>query len=296
MNGRAMVGEFTQQVGELGTGDVTVDEPPETALGTEVTVPLGLGQQNRGVDDRYAGVQVLSQPGSRDERAGQRVEGRNFAVPLHGDEASSGPVEASRKAGRAVREPRGDPVVQLRSVVASRSRSVDEVFVVAIDGRGGSGKSTLAGRLAADTGAAVVRTDDFFRQPADPETPEISSYYDWRRLRTEALEPLRAGRDASFSQYDWATGRDSAATVTVEARPVLLVEGVFSSSPELSDLVDYAVLVITPDDERLTRLRRRITPEEWDDTWLRAELRYFELRRPPHTFDLVVPGTLVPAS
>ncbi len=296
MNGRAMVREFTQQVGEPRTGYVTLEEAPETALRAEVAVALGRGEQNRGVDDRKAGTKVVGQPGRGDERAGQPADTGSFVVTRHGNEASSDPGGTSGDAGRAVRRSTGDPVAQLRSVVMSRRRSADDVFVVAIDGRGGSGKSTLATRLADATGAALVRTDDFFRQPGDTDTPEICCYYDWRRLRAEALEPLRSGREASFCQYDWAAGRDSTATVTVQARRVLLVEGVFSGSPELSDLVDYAVLVVIPDDERLRRLRRRVAPDEWDDTWLRAELSYFERRRPPHTFDLVVPGTFVPAS
>ena len=171
------------------------------------------------------------------------------------------------------------------------------VLVIAIDGHGAAGKSTIAGAVARATGAALVHTDDFFRSPAAgpgtaaPGARAIACYYDWRRLRAQALEPLRARRGAAFRRFDWERGRGLDGTVAVEPSDLILVEGVFSASPELSDLVDRSVFVQTPEPERLRRLRRLVTPEEWDDDWLAAEQAYFGLARPPSSFDLVVPGT-----
>jgi len=166
------------------------------------------------------------------------------------------------------------------------------VLVVAVDGHGAAGKSTLADAVAAATGAALVRTDDFFRaSPGRPAPPGLAGYYDWRRLRAEALVPLRAGCTASFRRFDWERGSGLDGTVSIEPRDVILVEGVFSAAPELCDLVDRSVFVDTPEPERLRRLRLRVAPEEWDDDWLIAERAYFELTRPPSSFDLVVPGT-----
>jgi uridine kinase len=177
------------------------------------------------------------------------------------------------------------------------------LLVVAIDGHGAAGKSTIADAVAAATGAALVRTDDFFldqpgrsaARPAPPPPPPapagLAGYYDWSRLRTEALVPLRARRAASFRRFDWERGRGLDGSVSVQPRDLVLVEGVFSAAPELSDLVDRSVFVDTPESERLRRLRLRVTPEEWDDDWLIAERTYFELTRTPSSFDLVVRGT-----
>jgi uridine kinase len=153
------------------------------------------------------------------------------------------------------------------------------MLVLAIDGHGGSGKSTIAAAVAGATGAALVHTDDFFRSAdaAQGERRPLQSYYDWQRLRAQALEPLRARRGASFRRFDWDLGSG--------------LDGVFSASPELADQVDRAVFVDTPEPERLRRLRGRVAPEEWDDEWLRAEQAYFRLIRPPSSFDLIVPGT-----
>ena len=183
------------------------------------------------------------------------------------------------------------------------------VLTLAIDGPGGSGKSTLAAAVARATGAALVHTDDFFLRPAaSAAAPALAQYYDWRRLRAEALEPLTAGGDATFGRFDWegdtgpgGTGRggtERGGVVTVRRSALIVLEGVYSAGPELSDLVDRSVLVDTPEPERLRRLRARVAPEEWDGDWLLAEQAYFGAIRPPTSFDLIVSGTGVdpPAS
>jgi uridine kinase len=179
------------------------------------------------------------------------------------------------------------------------------VLVLAIDGHGGAGKSTIAGVVAAATGAALIHTDDFFAEPvrragaagaagtaggAREAELALGRYYDWRRLRAQALEPLLRGQPASFRRFDWDRGSGLDGTVSVQASDVIVVEGVFSAAPALSDLVGRSVLVETPEPERLRRLRGRVLPEEWDDSWLSAERAYFGLVRPPASFDLVVSG------
>jgi uridine kinase len=179
------------------------------------------------------------------------------------------------------------------------------VLVLALDGHGAAGKSTLAGTVAGATGAALVHTDDFFRPAraagrgdADRASgvPALASYYEWRRIRNQALEPRRAGCGAQFRRFDWERGSGLDGAVTVDARPVVLLEGVFSAAPELADLVDRSVLVDTPRPVRLRRLRARVTPEEWDDDWLTAEQAYFDAVRPPSSFDLIVRGVSMDAA
>jgi uridine kinase len=184
------------------------------------------------------------------------------------------------------------------------------VLVIAIDGHGAAGKSTIAAAVAQETGAGLVHTDDFFNAGPEPGGPQrarlgvsaapaphdergLSGYYDWRRLRAEALEPLRAGRAAEFRRFDWERGSGLDGTVSAAPSPLIVLEGVFSASPELSDLVDRSVFVDTPEPERLRRLRAQTTPSEWDDQWLIAEQAYFGLIRPPSSFDLIVSGSPV---
>jgi uridine kinase len=165
------------------------------------------------------------------------------------------------------------------------------VLVVAVDGPGASGKSTLALWIAAAAGAALLHTDDFFAA-ADASAPpaRLADYYEWPRLRAEALTPLLAGRTAAFRRFDWSRGSLGVGLHQVRPQPVVVVEGVQSAGPALADLVDRAVLVETPAVERERRLRARVAPEEWDERWLAAERDYFD-SRPLPSYDLVVGGT-----
>src|SRR5258707_11019776 len=152
-----------------------------------------------------------------------------------------------------------------------------DVLVVAMDGQGAAGKSTIAAAVAEATGAALVHTDDFFDAgpepagpdrswlgvptvPVPPDEQDLSGYYDWRRLPAEALEPLPARRAAEFRRFDWerGSGPDSAGSVT--PHPLVVLEGVFSAAPELSDLVDRSVFVDTPEPERRRRRPRHTPP------------------------------------
>jgi uridine kinase len=186
----------------------------------------------------------------------------------------------------------GDPApaaAAARQVIdaAARWRAAHTGLVIAIDGHGAAGKSTIAGIVADLTGAALVRTDDYFIEAAGPAPGEnpggpglaIARYYDWDRLRAEALEPLRAE----------APGPLRAGPAALPSS-LIVVEGVTSAAPAFSDLVDRSVFVDTPLQERMLRLRARVRPEDWDDDWLVAEQAYFDQVRPLPSFDLVVSG------
>jgi len=141
-------------------------------------------------------------------------------------------------------------------------------LVVAIDGHGAAGKTSLATEAAGILGAVLVHTDDYFRSDsAAGDTRPMARYYDWARLRGEALLPALGGQ-----------------------AQLILVEGVSAAEPALADLVTHTVLVATPEPIRLDRLHRRVAPEEWDTEWLEAERVYF-LSRPPESFDLIVSGS-----
>lgn len=177
---------------------------------------------------------------------------------------------------------------------ARAKRRPDGAVVVAIDGRSASGKSTLGERLGEHADVAVLHMDDFYRvaDQAGRErwTPEqgVDLYFDWQRLRDEALVPLRAGRAATFRVYDWdadAYGPE----VTIAPRPVVVVEGVYSTRPELRHLVDVAVFVDTPLDVCVARQHaRNQSPGPQILRWRAAEDVYFGSLG--SEFDLIVSG------
>ena len=72
---------------------------------------------------------------------------------------------------------------------------------------------------------------------------------------------------------------------------VIMVDGAYSSRPELADLVDLSVLVDASAETRKRRLADCDHPEhfrEWYSVWGVAEAYYFESLRPREAFDLVV--------
>ena len=183
-------------------------------------------------------------------------------------------------------------VASIRAARASRAP-----LVVAIDGGGGAGKSTLAKGTRDRLGVvSILEADHFLRAlneyPASRLAPDEAYrlYSEWERMRDDALMPLRRGRAARYQRYDWATDRLSE-WIVVEPNEVVLIEGVYSTRPELRPLIDIAVFVETPRDERLKRMRARAhVANDWMTPWMAAEDWYFANLRPAEHADLVVAG------
>lgn len=178
-------------------------------------------------------------------------------------------------------------------------------LVVAIDGRSGVGKSTIASQLGAVLPASVIPTDDFFaaeltsadwdaRSPSERARDAI----DWRRLRRLVLEPLLAGRAAVWHPFDFAAGERvdgsyavSSESVRRDAAPLIILEGAYSSRPELADLVELAILVEAPAAARRERLALREAADfldAWHRRWDAAEDYFFTEVRPRASFDIVL--------
>ena len=178
-------------------------------------------------------------------------------------------------------------------------------IVVAIDGPSGAGKSTIAQAVTAILPATLVSSDDFFaaeltRAEWDARSgmERARDAIDWVRLRRCALEPMHAGRRAVWHPFDFAAGERANGSYGLAAHveerepaPIVVVEGAYSSRPELSDLVDLTVLVDAPDLVRRARLAAR---EEatflaaWHQRWDVAEAHYFHHVRPPQSFDIII--------
>jgi para-aminobenzoate synthetase len=206
------------------------------------------------------------------------------------------------------------PIVALDAVVAAiRACSVSaHPLVVAIDGRSGSGKSTVAKALAQSVDAGIVPCDDFFAASVtdaewDRRTPEqrAADAMDWRRLKREAIEPLRAGRSARWCAFDFLAGPGSDGTYPMQRTPtelapksVVLIDGAYSARPELADLLDLSVLVEAAPTTREARLAAREKAEflrQWHARWDVAEEHYFGHVRPPSAFDVVLQTDVVAA-
>ncbi|MEO6892302.1 MAG: hypothetical protein ABI456_21605 [Ktedonobacteraceae bacterium] len=174
-------------------------------------------------------------------------------------------------------------------------------ILVALDGRSGTGKSTLAQAIASRVEGVVVVGDDFYSGGNDDAWSGLSAKQkvdkgiDWQRMRAQVLEPLLAQKPASWHALDfkpeigWLGWKDEA--VELEPAPVILVDGVYSARPELSDLVDLTVLVEADDAVRRQRLVIRegqAFMDRWHRLWDAAEDYYFTSICPRASFDIII--------
>lgn len=169
---------------------------------------------------------------------------------------------------------------------------------IGIDGAGASGKSTIARQLAtAAPDFQVIALDDFYRPsreryPGPVEQRPIAADYDLERLRREVLEPLASGRPAAYRRYDWQTDAVGPARVVVQ-KPIVILEGIYSSSATLAPFLDAAVWVECPRELRLARGLARdgeAARARWELDWMPGEDLYMANERPPERAAFVCDG------
>lgn len=169
--------------------------------------------------------------------------------------------------------------------------------LVGIEGRSGSRKSFLSERLSKALGCSVIHGDDFYSVMPEDEraalTPEqgYALYFDWQRLRLEALNPLKARCTARFQRYDWERGSALKGWIRVAPAEVVIVEGVYLGRPELRSFFDVLVYISTPESERRQRLKARTWDDPaWTARWDAAEGWYHDHHEPEEKAQFVVSG------
>ena len=167
--------------------------------------------------------------------------------------------------------------------------------IVAIDGRGGSGKSTIARNLQAISDeVTIVQMDDLYRPSVERQGNALDlppgSSFDWPRLEREVLHPLRHGRPAAFRRYNWESDTLQE-MISVNATGIVLVEGCYSTLPELVSWFDFTIWV---ECDAATCLERGIARsgeaerEIWTTEWAPLEDRYIQQQRPMSRAQMVI--------
>jgi uridine kinase/predicted kinase len=217
-------------------------------------------------------------------------------------------VEGLARAISAMTHTAQDELTAHQRVVAEIRRRLSDQqapVVVALDGGSGAGKSTLASLIEDELEAALIPLDDFF-SAAVPQNrwdeftvdEKLERVFDWDRVRDQAIEPLLQGKPARWHAFDFEAGLRPDGTYGMQAEvtkrepaDVVVIEGAYSAGPALADLVDLAILVDVPVEERHARLRSREDREfleTWHRRWDPLERYYFNDVRPQRSFDLVV--------
>ncbi|GAA2891606.1 hypothetical protein Acy02nite_14600 [Actinoplanes cyaneus] len=119
-----------------------------------------------------------------------------------------------------------------------KAPSAGQRRVLAIEGRSGSGKTTLARAVAERLGAPLIHLDDLYAG-WDGLDEGVAN------LRAWVLEPLAAGRPATWRRWDWA------AHAYAEEHPVppgdwLVIEGVGAGAGVLRPYLAGIVLLNSP--------------------------------------------------
>jgi uridine kinase len=179
---------------------------------------------------------------------------------------------------------------------------------VGLAGGSGSGKTTTAatilGRIGADR-VAHINQDRYNRDLVHLTHAQLIHHNFDRpsaidtELLIEHVRTLKRGRPAELPVYDFVRHRRSTAVDRLEARPLVLVEGILTLAiPELRELLDLRLFVDTDADLRFIRRLRRDLAER-GRTVDEVITQYLETVRPMHQelvepskrwADLIIPG------
>ncbi|MBO4872005.1 MAG: uridine kinase [Lachnospiraceae bacterium] len=143
---------------------------------------------------------------------------------------------------------------------------MNDILIVGIAGGSGSGKTTLTNNLISRFGdqVTVVHHDNYYRSHHDLTYEERTRLnYDCpeafeNELMIEQLGLLKEGRSVECPIYDFTVHDRKAETITIEPKPVILVEGILIfTEPALLEQMDIKIFVDTDADIRLARRIRR---------------------------------------
>ena len=145
-----------------------------------------------------------------------------------------------------------------------------ETYVVGVAGGSASGKTTIVEQIRREFGESieVIGHDSYYHAHDDmPYEARCKLNYDHpeafetERLIQDVLA-LKAGRAIERPVYDYSIHNRSTETVTVQPRPIILLEGILVlEDPRLRTLMDLKVFVDTDADERIMRRISRDTLE-----------------------------------
>lgn len=174
--------------------------------------------------------------------------------------------------------------------MADLSPSVQPV-ALGVAGGSGSGKTTVAQEILEAVGPDRISfpaPDRYYRdirwQSRDEQRHHNFDHPDAldAELLEHHVEELKAGRAVDLPVYDFVTHRRKPDTVPVEAKPVILLEGILLFvEPGLRSMLDFKIYVDTDADVRLIRRinrdveKRGRTPED-------VMRQYLETVRPMH--------------
>ena len=174
-------------------------------------------------------------------------------------------------------------------------------FVVGISGGTGSGKTTLAKKIidtVGDTHVSLLEADSYYADLSHV-TPEKRHHINFDHpdaldvsLLVEHVTQLKEGRSIQKHIYDFKTHTRTHETITIDPKPVVVVEGILIFAVEdISRLLDLKVFIDVEADVRLLRRIIRDVRERGRSVESVAE-QYLNIVRPMHA-EFVEPSKMI---
>lgn len=170
-----------------------------------------------------------------------------------------------------------------------------DVRIIGITGGSGSGKSTIVRKISEIISDFVfIPQDNYYKSAEFISNDNITAFnFDHPEAFDTALmyahlQQLKQGEAIQMPQYDFVHHRRRKEAVTVDPRPLVIIEGLMVLyDPQIRQLLDLKLFVDTPDDIRfIRRLKRDVT--ERGRTVESVIEQYLEVVRPGH-FEFIEP-------
>lgn len=139
----------------------------------------------------------------------------------------------------------------------------NKTLLIGISGGTGSGKSTVTKKLVElikEENVAVIEEDSYYKDQSNISFEErVKTNYDHpfafdNKLLIEHLKDLKSGKSIEKPLYDFELHNRKKETLLVEAKEVVILEGILIlSEEEIRDLLDIKVFVDTDSDVRIIR-------------------------------------------
>lgn len=139
----------------------------------------------------------------------------------------------------------------------------NKTLLIGISGGTGSGKSTVTKKLVElikEENVAVIEEDSYYKDQSNISFEErVKTNYDHpfafdNKLLIEHLKDLKSGKSIEKPLYDFELHNRKKETLLVEAKEVVVLEGILIlSEEEIRDLLDIKVFVDTDSDVRIIR-------------------------------------------
>lgn len=136
-------------------------------------------------------------------------------------------------------------------------------IIVGITGGSGSGKTLFMNELISQLKDASLLSMDNYYVEISKQKKDKEGVEDFDRLESidhdlfvKDLKTLISGQSISFKEYTFNNSGSNAKTITVESKPVILVEGIFVLHvKEIRDLLDLKLYIEAP---HYLMMKRRI--------------------------------------